>query len=56
MTFAVTEACAGGKDTACVAPCPMDCFLEEPDVPAIEPSERIKEPRENNLNTFGNHY
>jgi ferredoxin len=41
MTFAVTEACLGCKDTACVAPCPMGCFLEGPDVLAIEPSECI---------------
>lgn len=41
MTFAVTEACVGCKDTACVAPCPMGCFLEGPDVLAIEPSECI---------------
>ncbi len=41
MTFAVTEACVGCKDTACVAPCPMGCFLEGPNVLAIEPSECI---------------
>jgi ferredoxin len=41
VTFAVTERCVGCKDTACVAPCPMGCFLEGPDVLAIEPSECI---------------
>lgn len=41
VTFAVTEACVGCKDTACVAPCPMGCFLEGPDLLAIEPSECI---------------
>ena len=41
MTFAVTESCLGCKDTACVTPCPMGCFLEGPDVLAIEPSECI---------------
>ncbi|WP_064735915.1 indolepyruvate ferredoxin oxidoreductase subunit alpha [Azohydromonas australica] len=41
MTFAVTAACVGCKDTGCVVPCPMGCFLEGPDVLAIEPSECI---------------
>ena len=41
MTYAVTERCVGCKDTACVAPCPMGCFVEGPDVLAIEPDECI---------------
>jgi ferredoxin len=41
MTFAVTERCLGCKDTGCVVPCPMGCFLEGPQLLAIDPDECI---------------
>lgn len=41
MSFAVTQACLGCKDTACVAVCPMSCFLEGPDLLVIDPDECI---------------
>ena len=41
MTYVVTKACIGCKDTACVAVCPMECFHEGPDMLYIDPDNCI---------------
>lgn len=41
MTYVVTSACVGCKDTACVAVCPVDCFYEGPNTLVINPDECI---------------
>ena len=49
MTFVITEACIGTKDTACVDVCPVDCIhptkndpdFETSDMLFIDPSECI---------------
>ena len=37
MTFVVTRACIGCKDTSCVEVCPCDCFHEGPEMLFINP-------------------
>jgi len=41
MTFVVTSACVGCKDTECVTVCPVDCFYEGPNILVIDPDECI---------------
>ena len=41
MTYVVTKACVGCKDTACVAVCPMECFHEGPEMLYIDPDHCI---------------
>lgn len=41
MTFVVTENCIKCKYTDCVEVCPVDCFLEGPDMLIIDPEECI---------------
>lgn len=41
MTYVVTSACVGCKDTACVSVCPVDCFYEGPHTLVIDPDECI---------------
>lgn len=41
MTFVVTSACVGCKDTACVEVCPVDCFWEGPNTLVIDPDQCI---------------
>ncbi len=41
MTYVVTSACVGCKDTECVTACPVDAFREGPDMLVIDPSECI---------------
>lgn len=42
MTYVVTKACIGCKDTACVVPCPTECFHEGPDMLYINPDNCIE--------------
>jgi len=37
MSFVVTEPCIRCKYTDCVAVCPMNCFVEGPDMLVIDP-------------------
>lgn len=41
MTYVVTKACIGCKDTACIVVCPMDCFHEGPQMLYINPNDCI---------------
>ena len=41
MTYVVTSACVGCKDTECVSACPVDAFREGPDFLVIDPEECI---------------
>jgi ferredoxin len=41
MTYVVTKACIGCKDTACVTVCPTDCFYNGPDMLFINPDNCI---------------
>jgi len=41
MTFVVTEACIKCKYTDCVDVCPVDCFLEGPNMLVIDPMQCI---------------
>ena len=41
MTFVVTESCIKCKLTDCVEVCPVDCFLECPNMLVIDPEECI---------------
>jgi ferredoxin len=41
MTFIVTEACIKCKYTDCVVVCPVDCFLEGPNMLVIDPDQCI---------------
>jgi ferredoxin len=41
MTYVVTKACIGCKDTACVVHCPTECFHEGPDMLYINPDNCI---------------
>jgi len=41
MTYVVTKACIGCKDTACVGVCPTECFHEGPDMLYINPDNCI---------------
>jgi ferredoxin len=41
VTYVITEACIGTKNTACVAACPVDCIYDEGDHYLINPEECI---------------
>ena len=41
MTYVVTQSCIKCKYTDCVDVCPVDCFVEGPNVLAIDPEECI---------------
>ena len=41
MTFVVTKACIGCKDTACAKVCPTDSFQEGPEMLYINPESCI---------------
>ena len=41
MTYVVTSACVGCKDTECVTMCPVDAFREGLDMLVIDPDECI---------------
>lgn len=41
MSYIVSSACVGCKDTKCVEVCPVDCFYEGPDMLVINPDECI---------------
>ena len=41
MTYVVTKACVGCKDTACITVCPMECFHEGPEMLYIDPDHCI---------------
>lgn len=41
MTYVITEACVGSKNTACVDVCPVDCIHDGGDTFVIDPVECI---------------
>ena len=41
MTYVITEACIGTKNTACIAACPVDCIYDAGDHFMINPEECI---------------
>src|SRR3712207_7653943 len=41
VTYVITEACIGTKNTACVTVCPVDCIYDEGDHYLINPEECI---------------
>jgi ferredoxin len=41
VTYVITEACIGTKNTACVAACPVDCIYDEGEHFIINPEECI---------------
>lgn len=42
MTYVITEACVGFKNTACVGACPVDCIYDVGDQYMINPDECIE--------------
>ena len=41
MTYVITAACAGTKDTACVQVCPVDCIHPRPDEDAFDAQSQL---------------
>lgn len=41
MTFVITSACIGNKDSSCVEVCPVDCIHPTPDEPAYGEVEQL---------------
>lgn len=41
MTYVITEACIGNKNTSCVDACPVDCIHDGGDTFVIDPVECI---------------
>ena len=41
MTYIVTDACIKCKYTDCVEVCPVDCFYEGENMPAITPTSAL---------------
>ena len=41
MTYVITDACIGTKDSSCVQVCPVDCIHPKPDEPDYEQAEQL---------------
>jgi NAD-dependent dihydropyrimidine dehydrogenase PreA subunit len=41
MTYVITAACIGQKDTSCVEVCPVDCIHPTPDEPGFDDAEQL---------------